>query len=129
MIGKSSCLNNSRQACLGHCRKCDELTLIALRRFADELISRTFQVPLGELKYCSRGRAEVALARQMGMYLCHVTFGISMHDVGKLFARDRTTVAHACIVVEDLRDNESFDRTVELLTFALQTAASLTDIE
>ncbi len=31
------------------------------------------------------------------------------------FQRDRTTVAHACGVVEDLRDDPRFDRVLELL--------------
>ena len=37
----------------------------------------------------------------------------------KLFARDRTTVAHACCVIENRRDNAAFDRTIDLLECAL----------
>ena len=39
------------------------------------------------------------------MYLAHVTCGLSLTEVGEVFARDRTTVAHACGRVEDLRDD------------------------
>ena len=35
----------------------------------------------------------MALARQVAMYVAHVTCGLSLTDVGLIFARDRTTVA------------------------------------
>jgi hypothetical protein len=38
-----------------------------------------------------------------------------MTDVGRIFQRDRTTMAHACGVVEDLRDDPQFDRVLDLL--------------
>ncbi len=56
------------------------------------------------------------------MYLGHVTFGISMHDVGIIFARDRTTVAHACAVVEDARDDAVLDQALDILGTALNVA-------
>ena len=46
------------------------------------------------------------------MYVTHVTLRINMSDVGRGFGRDRTTVVHACHLVEDLRDDEDFDRMV-----------------
>jgi chromosomal replication initiation ATPase DnaA len=49
------------------------------------------------------------------MYLAHVSCGLSLTAVGQVFARDRTTVAHACGRVEDLRDDPAFDRCLELL--------------
>ena len=49
------------------------------------------------------------------MYLAHVTCGLSLTEVGQVFARDRTTVAHACSRVEDQRDDPAFDRALELL--------------
>ena len=123
MIGQFTRLDKYKLCETAGCVKCDELTAIALRHLTEHIMARTFQVRLSELSRDSRGRAQVALARQVGMYLCHVTFGISMHDVGKMFARDRTTVAHACCVVEDRRDDPGFDLTLELLACALKTAA------
>ena len=49
------------------------------------------------------------------MYLSHVACGQSLTDVGRIFARDRTTVAHACARIEDLRDDRRFDRVLDLL--------------
>ena len=39
---------------------------------------------------------------------------LNMADIGRGFGRDRTTVVHACHLVEDLRDDEEFDRMVAL---------------
>jgi hypothetical protein len=53
------------------------------------------------------------------MYLAHVAFRLSLTEVGELFGRDRTTVAHACGVIEDLRDDEIIDRALTVLAAAL----------
>lgn len=63
---------------------------------------------LGGPRANRRPRA-VAFARQVAMYLAHVGFGVSMAAVGKAFGRDRTTVIHACHVIEDRRDDRDFD--------------------
>ena len=47
--------------------------------------------------------------RQISMYVCHVVLQISLTDIGYSFGRDRTTVSHACNVVEDRRDDRAFD--------------------
>lgn len=53
--------------------------------------------------------------RQIAMYVCHVSLGISLSDIGQAFGRDRTTVSHACGVVEDRRDDPAFDDFVSAL--------------
>lgn len=50
--------------------------------------------------------------RQIAMYVCHVGLRISLSDIGLAFGRDRTTVGHACNVVEDRRDDPAFDEFV-----------------
>lgn len=47
--------------------------------------------------------------RQIAMYVSHVVLQISLTDIGQVFGRDRTTVSHACAVVEDRRDDAAFD--------------------
>ena len=49
------------------------------------------------------------------MYLAHVGCGLSLTEVGRLFTRDRTTVGHACGLVEDRREDPALDRALELL--------------
>ncbi|WCK02786.1 helix-turn-helix domain-containing protein [Agrobacterium tumefaciens] len=53
--------------------------------------------------------------RQIAMYVCHVALGIPMSDIGPCFGRDRTTVGHACQVIEDRRDEPAFDEFVAML--------------
>jgi chromosomal replication initiation ATPase DnaA len=68
-----------------------------------------------------RGSQRVALARQIAMYLAHVGFGLTFEAIGGVFGRDRTTIAHACRVVEDARDDIWFDcrvATLELICHA-----------
>ncbi len=79
---------------------------------------------LAELVAPSRGSPRAALARQVAMYLCHIGFSLSFEAVGRLFARDRTTVAHACRVVEDRRDDRWFDRRVAMLERACGLAVT-----
>lgn len=50
--------------------------------------------------------------RQIAMYVCHVALQMSMTTIGEGFGRDRSTVAHACAVVEDRRDDRHFDEFV-----------------
>ncbi len=61
-----------------------------------------------------RRRSECHI-RQISMYVCHVQLGIPMSDIGPCFGRDRTTVGHACQVVEDRRDEPAFDEFVAML--------------
>jgi chromosomal replication initiation ATPase DnaA len=58
--------------------------------------------------------------RQTAMYLAHVAFGLTYTEIGQLFSRDRTTVAHACGVVEERRDDPIVDRALTTLEQALQ---------
>jgi chromosomal replication initiation ATPase DnaA len=65
---------------------------------------------LGERVMLRRDRRRFACqVRQIAMYVCHVALGISMSDIGEALGRDRSTVSHACHVVEDRRDDLAFD--------------------
>lgn len=91
----------------------------SFRPIIDSAVAQVFSINLIELSRQSRGRAKVALARQVAMYLAHVACGLTFTDIGTLFGRDRTTVAHACNLVEDRRDDPMFDTVVELLESAV----------
>jgi len=54
-------------------------------------------------------RRQACHVRQIAMYVCHVALRIPMSDIGDALGRDRTTVSHACHVVEDRRDDPVFD--------------------
>jgi chromosomal replication initiation ATPase DnaA len=86
-----------------------------VKHLLEQAVPRVFMVASRDLWSDTRGRPNVAFARQVAMYLAHVACGLSLTEVGQVFSRDRTTVAHACERVEDLRDDPAFDRSVELL--------------
>jgi len=47
--------------------------------------------------------------------------GVSLTEVGHLFERDRTTVAHACGLVEDRCDDPDFDYRLDHLERAVSS--------
>ncbi len=61
------------------------------------------------------GRRSTCHVRQIAMYVCHVVLRLSLSDIGAAFGRDRTTVGHACNVVEDRRDDAAFDAFVSVI--------------
>ncbi len=84
-----------------------------------QLAAHLFQVSEEELLSPTRCKATAALARQVAMYVCHVSLGFNFSDVGQLFGRDRTTASHACQVIEDRRDNREFDELVGRIETAI----------
>ncbi|MEL6258104.1 MAG: helix-turn-helix domain-containing protein [Pseudomonadota bacterium] len=67
-----------------------------------------------------RGRPDAAFARQVAMYITHTSFGLSLARVAIAFGRDRSTVAHACHLIEDRRDDLNFDLWLEELADLIQ---------
>lgn len=96
-------------------------------RFVEALVAAVFRVPPETLREKSRGPAQIAFARQTAMYLAHVSLGMSLADVGELFGRDRTTVAHACARIEDSRSAGRLDRLFDCLEAALLNAPACSD--
>lgn len=86
-----------------------------LRQLIEDIVADVFDVDATDLRRPTRGRARIALARQVAMYIAHIGYGMTLTEAGDLFGRDRTTVAHACGVVECRRDDIEFDRAVVLL--------------
>jgi chromosomal replication initiation ATPase DnaA len=81
-----------------------------------------FALDVADLEALVRGSQRVALARQIAMYLAHVGFGLSFEAIGRAFDRDRTTVGHACRVVEDGRDDIWFDCRIATLELICRAA-------
>ena len=86
-----------------------------IRRRVIACVAFDFGLDAAALEAPLRGSQRMAFARQIAMYLAHVGFGLSFDAVGRAFGRDRTTVAHACRVVEDGRDDIWFDCRVATL--------------
>ncbi|EKF40616.1 chromosomal replication initiator DnaA-like protein [Nitratireductor indicus C115] len=92
-----------------------------------DIVAALFNVSGRELREAGRSSMGVARVRQIGMYVAHVILGLNMTEVGRGFGRDRTTVQHACHLVEDMRDDDDFDRIVNMVERV--TAAALRQSE
>lgn len=93
---------------------CREASADALQK----AVAAAFGIRVRDLRAVSRGEARVALARQCAMYLAHVAWGLNFAEVGRMFGRDRTTVAHACRRIEDRRECAQFDAMLDRLEHA-----------
>lgn len=76
------------------------------------IMAALFDLPSRELRRPGRSTIDIARVRQIAMYVAHVVLQLTMGEVGRGFGRDRTTVLHACHLVEDMRDDPEFDRIV-----------------
>lgn len=86
-----------------------------IAREAMEVASEACNVAIYDILARNRRRANVAYARQIAMYLAHVVGQLTLGQISAAFERDRTTVGHACHLVEDRRDSPIFDAQIELL--------------
>jgi hypothetical protein len=108
-------------------RRGDPAHLTALARLSESAAAAMARLPVQKLRGPARGGTAVTQARQVAMYLSHVVFGLSFSRVGICFGRDRTTVRHACRLVEDGRDDDvcEFGLTaIELALLAISAALS-----
>jgi chromosomal replication initiation ATPase DnaA len=84
------------------------------------MVAEAFELDRSALNGRTRGCAQVALARQVAMYLARVSLGLTLSQAAGLFGRDRTTAAHACRVIEDRRDDSRFDAMLAAIEEALR---------
>ena len=87
-----------------------------------DVAAALYNVSSKELREPGRSTLAVTRVRQIAMYVAHVACGLSMRQVGLGFGRDRTTVLHACHLIEDLRDDEEFDRHIALTERVVRAA-------
>ncbi len=94
----------------------------ARARLARTLVAYAFGVPEQDMESLTRRSAAVAFGRQVAMYLAHISFELSLSRVAIAFSRDRTTVSHACHLIEDRRDDPEFDARLDDLENVLRAA-------
>ena len=87
--------------------------------FLRAIVSAAFGLRPEVLDSVSRGRKDVAFARQIAMYLAYTRMGLSYVEAGRLFGRDRTTARHACRQVEDRREDPRIDSILDYLERAI----------
>lgn len=90
-----------------------------------DLLSDWFGVSGTELRHSVRGTKEIARIRQIGMYVAHTIFGMTMSTVATGFGRDRSTVMYACHLIENMRDDFEFDQIVHTFEKIVAAAFSI----
>lgn len=85
----------------------------------DEIAAMTIQEETRAVAARGAGRVvdrrSVVHRRQIAMYVAHVVLRLTLTEIGLAYGRDRTTVSHACKMVEDRRDDPGFDRFVAVV--------------
>lgn len=81
----------------------------------EKTVALALDIPLDQFQARTRCGAQIALARQIAMYLCHTSFSLMLTEIGLHFRRDRTTVSYACALIEDKRDEAAFDEMINQL--------------
>lgn len=88
-------------------------------------VALDYRLDPADLIGSARGKPRLAFARQIAMYLCNVEFSLSYECIGNVFGRDRSTVAHACRVVEDEREDGWLDCRVAALEVICRSSIEL----
>lgn len=91
----------------------DELALELCEGMID-VTAALFNVSSKEIRKPGRSSLGVSRVRQVAMYVAHVVLRLNIKDIGRAFGRDRTTVMYACHLIEDLRDDDDFDRIITM---------------
>ncbi|MEM7458334.1 MAG: helix-turn-helix domain-containing protein [Pseudomonadota bacterium] len=92
---------------------------------AASLVGYALELTAERILLPERGSREMVRARQVSMYLTHVGLGMSLSRVAAAFERDRSTVAHACHRIEEMRDEAAFDLWLDALEQGLSMVAPL----
>ena len=74
-------------------------------RLVSRLVGTKTGTPESRILANDRGRSDEARSRQITMYLLHTSLSLSFTEIADALHRDRTTVSHACRLIEDGRDN------------------------
>lgn len=98
-------------------------------RLAVGLTGYAMQIPAEKMLSPAERDHQVARARQVAMYLSHVGLGMSLARIAAALGRDRSTVAHGCHKIEDLRDDPDVDEWLEDLEEQLKSAAGIGQVQ
>lgn len=85
------------------------------------------RVDASDIQAETRLSPQIAFARQMVYYCLSIQNDWNATRVGRAIARDRTTVEHGRIVIENMRDDPDFDHWLERACDILAAAQNLAD--
>lgn len=96
-----------------------------LATFVNQMAASAFELTSERLLRVDRGNARATRARQISIYLMHTVLSFPLIKIARIYKKDRTTIGHACRVIEDLRDNPAFDDRILELEETVQTVLKL----
>ena len=105
----------------------DHASAPLLLRVTSEIVAHSFDLDPRKLVSRKRGSSAVSRARQVTAYLLHTTLSMPLIDIARELQKDRTTIGHACRMVEDLRDDPDFDDRISGLESTLHLIKGLAD--
>ena len=77
------------------------------------LVTLALGVPFRDVFDRNNRAGDTVMIRQLALYVLYNVCEMSQSRIGRMFGRDRTTVRYACNAVEDQRDYDVFDITIE----------------
>jgi chromosomal replication initiation ATPase DnaA len=108
----------------------DPAVFLAAQRIslAQFIVCQVHGVPVEEMRKPTRGRPHVARARQIAIHLARLVFAMTHRQLAQEFGRDRSTIHHACGLIEEMReDSAEFDSTLRWMESLLRRAAGQKD--
>lgn len=90
--------------------------------FITSLVALATDMPAREIAAPTRSSQAATRARQLAIYLAHVTLSWPLARVALAFGRDRTTAGVAVRAVEDLRDDPVVDGRLAALESCIRQA-------
>jgi chromosomal replication initiator protein len=90
--------------------------------FIQKIVCEFYNISLADIKARKRTR-EIAIPRQVAMYLCKQLTNVSLQDIGNAFGgKDHATVLYACRQIEERRGkDETINRMMENLIQKIKT--------
>lgn len=90
--------------------------------FITSLVALATDLPARDIAARVRSSQAATRARQVSIYLAHVTLSWPLARVALAFGRDRTTAGNAVRTIEDLRDDPQMDARLAALEFCILQA-------
>jgi chromosomal replication initiation ATPase DnaA len=93
---------------------------------AQAIVMQIYAVTAGEMRGMTRGRPRAARARQIAIHLTRSVFAMSHKQLAAEFGRDRSTICHACNLIDQLREEDGeFDSTLRWMEAHLRRAVGI----
>ena len=95
-------------------------------QFVNQMIAAAFEISGERLLHNDRGVVRINRPRQISMYLMNTALSLKFTEIAEFYDKDRTTVSHACKVIEELRDDVEFDDRISEFENTIRTVLELT---